>query len=267
MGQRGSRIKDSSLPIWQELLVGVEMMYLRLSPVYWGSGVPEGDGSAVVVIPGFLATDFYLRDFRGWLKRIGYRPYKSSIGWNAECPNLLIRLKLTETIEKAYKTTRKKVHLVGHSLGGVIARAAAAQMPDLVASVISLGAPFRDMAVHPSIRRAAELVRGHILERHGENGNVLPDCYTNGCTCAFLCSLDTSVPKTVVQTAIYTKSDGIVDWNCCITGDETIDYEVSATHLGLVFNPIVYSVVAQRLAQARVSSRGTRRGSRNKRAA
>jgi hypothetical protein len=135
----------------------------------------------------------------------------------------------------------------------------------MVASVISLGAPFRDMAVHPSVRRAAEFVRGQILERNGEN--VLPDCYTSGCTCAFLCSLDTSVPKTVVQTAIYTKSDGIVDWNCCVTGDETIDYEVSATHLGLVFNPIVYSVVAQRLAQARVSGREARRGSRNKRAA
>ena len=28
------------LPIWHELLVGVEMVYLRLSPVYWGFGIP-----------------------------------------------------------------------------------------------------------------------------------------------------------------------------------------------------------------------------------
>jgi hypothetical protein len=45
-----------SLPIWQELLVGFEMATLRISPVYWGFGVPEGDGSAVVVIPGFMTT-------------------------------------------------------------------------------------------------------------------------------------------------------------------------------------------------------------------
>ena len=40
-----------ALPIWNEMLVGIEMVYLRLSPVYWGFGVPRGDGSAVIVIP------------------------------------------------------------------------------------------------------------------------------------------------------------------------------------------------------------------------
>src|ERR1019366_7323875 len=132
-----------SLPIWNELLVGIEMVYLRLSPVYWGFGIPPGDGSAVVVIPGFLLTDLYLMEFRSWINRIGYKAYFSGIGLNAECPNLLIQYKLTETIQKAYKETGKKVHLVGHSLGGVIARAVAHQMPDRVASVITLGSPFR----------------------------------------------------------------------------------------------------------------------------
>src|ERR1035438_652263 len=131
------------LPIWQEMLVGIEMVYLRLSPVYWGFGIPPGDGSAVVVIPGFLLTDLYLTEFRSWINRIGYKAYFSGIGLNAECPNLLIQHKLTETIEKAYKETGKKVHLVGHSLGGVIARAAASQMPDRIASVITMASPFR----------------------------------------------------------------------------------------------------------------------------
>jgi triacylglycerol lipase len=52
------------LPIWHELLAGVEIAYLRVSPVCWGYGIPRGDGSAVVVIPGFLMTDFYLGEFR-----------------------------------------------------------------------------------------------------------------------------------------------------------------------------------------------------------
>ncbi len=89
------------LPILHELLVGVEMVYLRLSPVYWGFGIPPGDGSAVVVIPAFLLTDFYLTEFRSWINRIGYTAYVSEIGRNAECPNLLIQHKLTATIEKA----------------------------------------------------------------------------------------------------------------------------------------------------------------------
>ena len=234
------------LPIWQELLVGMEMVYLRISPVYWGYGVPHGDRSAVVVIPGFLGTDFYLTEFRSWLRRIGYKAYYSGIGLNAECPNLLIRQRLDETIQKAYKATKRKIHLVGHSLGGVIARAAASQMPDKIASVITMGAPFRGVCCHPSIMRAAEMVRGQILERHGRE--VLPACYTGACTCDFLDSLTRRFPKSVGQTAIYTKLDGIVDWHMCKTGNPNLDFEVSATHIGMVFNPIVFSVVAHRLA-------------------
>ena len=234
------------LPIWHELLVGIEMVYLRLSPVYWGFGIPHGDGSAVVVIPAFLMTDLYLTEFRSWINRIGYKAYFSGIGRNTECPNLLIQYKLNATIQKAYKETGRKIHLVGHSLGGVLARAAASQMPDRIASVITLGSPFRGVSVHHSILRAAQLVRGQILERHGEG--VLPACYTAECTCNFLESLVVELPKSVSETAIYTKSDGIVDWHVCRTGNPNVDFEVSATHIGLVFNPIVFDVVAHRLA-------------------
>jgi hypothetical protein len=234
------------LPIWQELLVGVEMAYLRVSPVYWGLGVPKGDGAGVVVVPAFLGTDLYLAEFRAWLRRIGYQSYNSQIGWNADCPNLLIKHRLTATVTGAYKERKQKVHLIGHSLGGVLARAIAAQMPDKVASVITMGAPFRGVAVHPSVLRAAELVRGQILERHGKG--VLPDCYTGACTCRFLESLNTKLPKTVRQTAIYTKSDGIVDWKVCRTGNGFFDFEVSGTHLGMAFNPVVLHIIAHRLA-------------------
>jgi triacylglycerol lipase len=243
------RIADAAvpLPIWQEMLVGIEMVYLRLSPVYWGFGIPPGDGSAVVVIPGFLLTDLYLAEFRSWINRIGYKAYVSGIGLNAECPNLLIKYKLETTIQKAYKETGKKIHLVGHSLGGVIARAVASQMPDRVASVITMGSPFRGISVHHSILRAVQMVRGRILDRHGSG--VLPACYTAGCTCDFLESLLVKLPKSVFETAIYTKSDGIVDWRVCRTGNPDVDFEVSATHIGLAFNPIVFDVVAHRLAR------------------
>jgi pimeloyl-ACP methyl ester carboxylesterase len=252
------------LPIWQELLIGVEMVYLRLSPVYWGCGIPEGDGAAVVVVPAFLGTDFYLTEFRLWLRRIGYKPYSSNIGLNADCPNLL-SLRLTATIEKAHKITGRKVHLVGHSLGGVIARAAAAQMPDRVASVISMAAPLQGISCHPSILRAAEYVRSRILKRRGEG--VLNSCYTAACTCNFIEALATEVPARVRQTAIYTKTDGIVDWRACMTGEPANDFEVSATHLGMAFNPLVYRLVATRLAESRLSRRASRDGTRARQSA
>ncbi len=237
-----------ALPIWQELLVGVEMVCLKVSPVFWGFGIPPGDGSAVVVVPGFMGTDLYLGELRAWLTRIGYEAYHSQIGLNAECPNLLIRHRLMPTIEKAYRKTRRRVHLIGHSLGGVMARAVASQMPEYVASVITMGAPFRRISAHSSILQLTELVRAQILMRHGRK--VLPDCYTGACTCAFLQSIAGPLPRSVRQTAIFTKSDGIVDWRVCKTGRAAVDCEVSATHLGLVFNPIVYDLVAQRLAAA-----------------
>jgi triacylglycerol lipase len=234
-----------SLPIWQELLAGVEMLYLRVSPVYWGYGIPQGDGSAVIVIPGLMLTDLYLTEFRAWLRRIGYRPYSSGIGINAECPNLLIKRHLIETVEKAYAETGKRVHVIGHSLGGVLARAIASQMPDHVASVITLGAPFRGVSVHPMILQAVNMVRGQIHQRNGEG--VLPACYTGACTCRFLESLVLTLPKSVRRTAVYTKTDGIVDWRVCKTGHRANDFEVSGTHIGLVFNPMVYDLVARRL--------------------
>lgn len=235
-----------ALPIWQELLAGVEMAFLRISPLFWGYGVPRGDGAAVVLVPGFLGTDLYLTQLRGWLRRIGYKPYYSGISINAECPNLLILRHLNQAIKEAYGSTGRKIHLIGHSLGGTIARAAASQMPNRVASVITLAAPIRGLAAHASILRAAELVRKQILKRHGRR--VLPDCYTARCTCDFLESLKGRFPKSVRQTAIYAKTDGIMDWRVCRTGDPSVDFEVSATHIGLVFSPLVYSVVAQRLA-------------------
>ena len=238
-----------SLPIWMELLAGVEMLYLRVSPVYWGYGIPQGDGSAVVVVPGFLLTDLYLTEFRSWLRRIGYRPYGSGIGVNAECPNLLIKQHLAETVERAYAETGKKIHIIGHSLGGVLARAMASQMPDRVASVITLGAPFRGVSVHPMILRAVNLVRGQIHDRNAEG--VLPACYTGACTCRFLESLVLKLPRTVRRTAVFTKTDGIVDWRVCTTGQRANDFEVSGTHIGLVFNPGVYDLVARRLAGKR----------------
>src|SRR4051812_43744975 len=250
MSRRRERVQKEdqavATPIWQEALVAVEYVCLRVSPVYWGFGIPPGDGSAVVVIPGLMGTDLYLSELRAWLGRIGYRPYYSGIGLNAECPNLLIRQRLTSVIEQARRETGRRVHLVGHSLGGLLARAAASQMPSVVASVTTLGAPFRGVAAHPSVLRVAEWVREQIHLRHGSG--VLPTCYTGACTCEFLEAIQGDIPARVRQTAIYTKSDGIVDWRVCLTGNAAVDVEVSATHLGLAFSPVVYDVLSQRLA-------------------
>ena len=247
-----SRVREhkaqADISMWKEALFGAELLLLHASPAYYGLGVPRGDGSAVVVIPGFLGTDLYVSHLNSWLERIGYRSYASGIGLNAECPNLLIRYRLAATIDKAVQETGRKIHLIGHSLGGIIARSLAAQRPKDIASVISLGAPIRGTVMHPSVLNAAKLVRTQILNEHGEG--VLPECYTPRCTCNFLSSLRCTIPKAVAETAIYTRDDGIVDWRYCKTGNPDDDFEVPGTHVGLVFNPSVYTIIAERLAQS-----------------
>ncbi len=244
-------MREAKLSLWTEALVAAELLLLRATPVYYGLGVPRGDKSGVVIIPGFLGTDIYLMELNAWLRRVGYRPYFSGIGINAECPNLLIQRRLRETIDKARRQTRRKIHLIGHSLGGIIARSVAQQRPEDVASVITLGSPFRGAVAHGNILRAAESVRKRIQEEHGRN--VLPACYTGRCTCDFIESLRRETPLSVSTTAIYTRHDGVVDWRYCITGDPDVDCEVAGTHMGLAFNSTVYSTIAERLAMTRAA--------------
>jgi pimeloyl-ACP methyl ester carboxylesterase len=236
---------------WTEALFAAEILLLHATPIYYGFGVPHGDDSGVVIIPGFLGTDLYLMELHGWLGRIGYRPYFSGIGINADCPNLLIQRHLNETIETARAQTGRKIHLIGHSLGGVIACAVARQRPRDVASVITLASPIRGTVTSRTVLHAAEAVRLRILQEHGRG--VLPACYTGRCTCNFVDSLKRDIPASMLQTAIYTRHDGIVNWRYCMTRDPEADFEVPGTHIGMAFNPSAYTIVAERLAKAHAS--------------
>lgn len=232
-------------PILREALTGLNWLELRASPVYYGWNVPRGDGAAVVVVPGFLGTDFYLTELYWWLWRIGYQPYLSNIGLNAHCLDKLAK-RLRATIERAEAETRRPVHLIGHSLGGILARSAAVRQPEKVASVITLGSPFRGIRSHPLVMRISNEVRSRIL-RDGENES--PDCYTGFCPCETVKSSQIPLPETIFQTAVYTKTDGIVDWRMCLSEKKADNYEVSGTHTGMVFNSQIYRLIAKRLLQ------------------
>ena len=52
-------------------------------------------------------------------------------------------------------------------------------------------------------------------------------------------------------TSIYSRSDGVVAWQCCVekSGPLHENIEVEASHLGLGFNPLSWYAIADRLAQ------------------
>ena len=235
------------VPIWREVLTGVDWMRLRAHPVYYGMGVARGDGAAVITVPGFLGSDVYLTEMNLWLRRIGYRAYRSRIGRNAECPDLLID-RLMRTVDRACESTGRKVHLVGHSLGGLLARSIASIIPERIASVTTMGSPFRGVRGHPAVLFTSERVRKRIQARAHTRPIDKPAreaCFTGSCKCAFARAAKAGVPPEIQAVAIYTKTDGIVDWEMCVTGDPDVDVEVRGTHCGLAWNPQVYGVTAR----------------------
>lgn len=229
------------LPLVSELLAGLEWAVLRMTPLYYGIGVPHGDGSPVVLVPGFLGSDSSLLEMRLWLRRIGYHAYASGIGRNAECPDILIE-RLLETIELAYEETGRPVTLIGHSLGGLLARTAAARRPDRVSAVITMGSPFRRLSAHPLILSLIRLARGRSIQRHFSDGE---GC----CECSFVESLSRPLPTTVATASIYSRTDPVVDWRDCLDEDPTRNVEVRSTHIGLAASPAVYRHIAGLLAQ------------------
>lgn len=117
-----------------------EFGLLLADPIYWGLGVPRGDGRSVMVLPGLFAGDGYLQTLRDWLGRNGYMPVKSGIdsnpGWSTEVIDSLAEIALGE-----HRRSRRPVTIIGHSMGGLQGRSVAARLPQVVRHVIALGSP------------------------------------------------------------------------------------------------------------------------------
>lgn len=241
-------LQAAETPLWREVFFGLDWFQLRMSPVFLGCGIPRGHGEPVVVVPGFMGDDLYLVELFNWLARVGYQPYFSDIGRNADCPDYL-QGKLIETVKRARRDTGKKPILVGHSLGGMLSRSLALDNPDMVGGVISMGSPFRDsVRAHPIILHAAAALRRN--RRHGGVGaNIKTACFSGHCTCAFVKNMLAPEDYRVPHFAIFSRNDGVVEWQSCIEDDPDLNDEVSATHIGMAFHPGVYKALGRRLGE------------------
>ena len=238
-------LQAAQTPLWRESLFALDWLALRTSPVYFGCGVPRGHGEPVVVVPGFLGSDSYLVELHSWLGRIGYRPYFSQIGRNDDCPDHVQGL-LLNTIRRAHDDSGKRVKIVGHSLGGMLARSVTLDHPELVETVISMGSPFRDaVRAHPLLIAATESLR-----REGRRGgkNIKPSCFSGHCTCDFVKNMLAPEEYETRHYAIFSKYDGVVEWQSCIEEDPALNTEVNCTHIGMAFHPGVYRTVGRLLA-------------------
>ena len=240
-------LRTAWTPAWREPLAGVQWLRLRRSAVYRGDGVPRGDGAPVLLVQGFLTRRTYLATLRGWLERLGYRPRIAEIGWNADCLDALADRLVAQT-ERAGGPARQRVHLIGHSLGGVLVRAVAARAPHLVASVATLATPFRGLRLHPGLRLSNMIVRAVVHRRR--DPSVFPDCLTFACQCATVRALAAPLPTGLPQLAITVPGDGVADWRYEAHPPTTRVVPVPGSHIGAVFEPAAYEALASHLAAA-----------------
>lgn len=242
-------IESVDVPLWREPAAVLEWIGLRLSSVYAGRGVPHGDGAPVLLVPGFLCSDLPLRPLGHWLERLGYDPYFSGIRINAGCLNA-IGSGVVERVEEIHSATGRRVHIVGHSLGGLLARCIAAMRPDLVGSVVALGSPFRQIRSHRLVVATARGIGAVARRLPGAD----PACLTPQCSCVIV-QAAARYPMEVPFTAIYTRADGVVDWAACRTGNDVHDVEVRGSHVGLIYNAEAYRAIASHLAHSAAAAR------------
>ncbi len=199
-----------------------------------------GTAEPVLLIPGFMAGDYTLAGMATMLRGAGYRTYRSHIRMNMGCTREAAD-RLERRIEAIAARRGRKVSLVGHSLGGMLARGLAARRPDLIHGIVSMGSPvLAPGAVHDILARDAEMLTR--LTRAGFGGLMSEDCIAGACARASFEETHASLDPGVGFTAIYSQRDGIVDWRACID-PAAVAVEVSASHVGMALDPRVFDVV------------------------
>jgi pimeloyl-ACP methyl ester carboxylesterase len=196
--------------------------------------LPRGDGHAVLVLPGFLASDLSTRPLRRFLRRLGYWAHRWHLGPNLG-PQGRLEAQLGERLREVHALHGgRPVSLIGWSLGGLYARALANRQTPLVRCVVTLGSPF---AADTKANNAWRVYEWLTDERIDD----LP---------AERIDLFRRTPP-VPTTSIFSRTDGIVAWRSAVQEEGALaeSVRVPGSHLGLGFNPLALFVIADRLAQ------------------
>jgi pimeloyl-ACP methyl ester carboxylesterase len=178
------------------------------------------------------------------LRRRGFRTYRSHIRANVGC-TLSAAAQLESRIESIAIRRGSRVHVVGHSLGGMLARGLAVRRPDLISGIVTLGSPMLAPGAHHALLTLSvdALVR---LSRAGVPGLMSEECVAGSCARQSFEESREPMPDGVSFTAVYSRRDGIVDWRACVD-PEAFPVEVTTSHLGMAVDPRVIDVVTTAL--------------------
>jgi triacylglycerol lipase len=223
-------------PLWGELRYSGELARLLADRGLQGRRT-RADGPPVMLIPGFLAGDASLGVLRLWLRRRGHRVSMSGILANVNCAERIVA-RLQTQLRRFAEDCDGPVVLIGQSRGGAIARALAVREPDLVAGLVMLGSPVGDsLAVARPVMRTVRWLA--LLGDLGVPGLFSSDCHDGDCCAEFRENLAAPLAGSVDAIAVYSRSDGIVDWRACMD-PHAESIEVDSSHCGMSVHPAVY---------------------------
>src|SRR5690242_10619452 len=231
-------LPSHEMRLWDPLAVR-ETSALLHDPVFRGRGVPKGDGRPVLLIPGFFSGDWALRVLDNWLERVGYESHLSGILLNIKHTERVLPA-LNRKLASIQHDTGMRVTLVGHSLGGLMAKVLSQRKPDRIEQVIALGSPLANWG---DVTRITQHAVGVV-----KTGNEL--IYGRRLNAEGRFTYDLKLAPVVPTTSIYTPTDDVVNFRSCLRPDIPA-IPVWGTHNGLVVNPEVYRLLGRLLARPR----------------
>jgi pimeloyl-ACP methyl ester carboxylesterase len=191
-------------------------------------GGTRGDGAPVLVLPGHSSSDAATAPLRRYLRRRGYDARGWGMGVNHGYVDALLP-PVRDLVRSVAQQTGRAVHLVGWSLGGVIARELARDEPSLVAQVITygtpvVGGPLYTLAAPSYGREQVARIAERVEQRNRR-------------------------PMPVPVTAFFSRRDRVVSWRACIDPytPHVEHVEVGSTHVGMGLDPDVWLGIVDRL--------------------
>ena len=221
-----------------EARAGFEMAEM-IACLPWLSRAPTGDGHPVLLLPGFGASDVSLEPLRAFLKNRRYHVETWGLGRNVGFNRKFVQV-VEQKVRYMHHRHRRRVSLVGWSLGGVFAFYVAHAAPECVRTAISLGSPLRldpDANPPPGVKamyRALSHPMGPVTHQARSRSRSM------------------RAPPPVPSTCIYSEHDGFVPPSQATLEGDPSNHEnirVGSSHMGLGFNRRVLWIVADRLAQ------------------
>jgi pimeloyl-ACP methyl ester carboxylesterase len=184
-----------------------------------------------MVFPGMAANDVTTLPLRNFLRRLGYVTQAWGQGINTG-PRQGVLERSAADIRALADRTGQPVSLIGWSLGGIYAREMAKELPEVSRCVITLGTPFTGHPKATNVWRVYEWLSGTKVGDEPLMQQIRR-------------------PPPVPTTSIYSRTDGIVSWRCCLNepGPLAENIEVHASHVGMGMNPLALYAIADRLAQ------------------